>query len=387
MSDTASPPSKSPPAIAKFCLRCRQHLPDGGETCPNCGLPYNPYAPATYRTANLFRGWKFWFPGFCLAVASGVISYAVVVQIGQMGWALFVSVPASFGAILGYATRARIWWAVSLALVVVASVVMALVWVNLAGFFCGVTLGAFFLGPAMVGVTLGWLLREFLKNSRWSQRQFLPLVFFALIPYAAELVEYQLPRRTEVATVVTDLTFHATPEQAWRSIQFYEQVEHAPPLLLRLLLPRPVRRDGNARAVGEVVRCIYDRGQLVKKITRRVEQRELAFDVIEQKLHFEQDVTLLDGRFEVEPLDADRTRVRLTTRYRRHLRPTWEWRPVEEAVIHALHGHVLEGMRRKAEQPVGPKRYPPPAESRPVIPVAQGGPVSQGDSVAQGGPR
>ncbi len=143
----------------------------------------------------------------------------------------------------------------------------------------------------------------------------------------------------------TALTFHATPQQAWDSILFYEQVEHAPPWLLTLALPRPVRAEGSKAAVGDVQRCLYENGHLVKRVTRCQVGRELAFEVLDQHLHFERDVTLRDGAFGLEPLDAGETRVVLTTRYIRHLRPAWLWEPMERKILHTLHGHVLEGMR------------------------------------------
>ena len=44
------------------------------------------------------------------------------------------------------------------------------------------------------------------------------------------------------------------------------------------------------------------------------------------------------------------------------LRPAFIWEPIERRVIHTLHGHVLEGMRRKAEGPQANDKPPPPYE-------------------------
>jgi hypothetical protein len=165
--------------------------------------------------------------------------------------------------------------------------------------------------------------------------------------------------------VCTAQTIQATPQQAWASILFYEQVDHAPPWLLTLALPRPVRAQGSKAAVGDVQRCIYENGHVVKRVTRRVDRRELAFEVLDQHLHFERDVTLRDGAFCLEPLDAGGTRVVLTTRYIRHLSPAWLWEPMERQILHTLHGHVLEGMRRR----LGTGFYeetPAPLDERPT---------------------
>lgn len=217
---------------------------------------------------------------------------------------------------------------------------------------------------------LGAMLRSRLRTSVWSQRHFLPLVALTCLPYGVQWVENQLPRRTEVATVQTELRVDATAEEAFRAVQFYEQVEHDPPWLLHLALPRPIRSQGSKESVGNVVRCYYDRGYLVKRISERVENERLAFDVLEQQLGFEHDVKLQHGSFEIVPDDGAhrrRCRIVVTTTYERYPRPTWIWQPFEELVVHTLHEHVLEGMRRSINARRGdepPARYPLPATPR-----------------------
>ncbi len=97
------------------------------------------------------------------------------------------------------------------------------------------------------------------------------------------------------------------------------------------------------------MRCVYERGHIVKQITEVRQERLLAFRVVEQKLHFERDVTLLDGSFELVPAEGMATQVVLTTRYVRHLYPEWLWGPIERKVVRALHGHVIDGMGLDAQ--------------------------------------
>ena len=229
-----------------------------------------------------------------------------------------------------------------------------------------------FLIPTTLGVLLGVALRKSLKNSAWDQRAFLPVVLLAIAPYGCQLVELAIPNRVEIATVRTELTIDATPEEAWNAIMFYEDVAHEPPWLMRLVLPRPLRSEGDKSRVGEDVKCFYDRGYLSKRITRRDQPRLLAFDVTEQHLHFEHDVELRDGSFEIEPLPGGKSLIRLTTRYERKLAPRFVWAPIERHVLHTLHGHVLEGMRREAERqrrPADdPPKYPAPAPADSTTP-------------------
>jgi len=354
-----------------YCLRCNQALYELGQaTCTSCGWQYDTERPETYRSEPMFLRWKYWFPAVCLSVASGVISYAMCLTTGELGFALFVAVPISFGSILGYATRAHVWFVVLLALVVVGAVVCALMSMNLAGFFCGLTLAGIFVLPALVGVTLGLILRSLLKSSGWDQRWYLPLLMLAALPYLVQAIELRFPRRHEVATVTTSLTIDTTPEEAWHALTFYEEVEHEPSWLLRLALPRPLRSEGDKTREGSIVRCYYDRGELAKRISRVDPPGLLAFDVVGQELHFERDVRLLDGSFRLTGDALGHTQVELTTRYERQLAPKWLWEPIERMVVGSLHEHVLEGMRRATEAETHhgpPPRDEYPATARPLI--------------------
>jgi hypothetical protein len=373
-----TPPPGSPSASDRYCLKCQAPLPAAGDNpkCTECGWQFNPDDPATYRTHQSLSRWTYWFPGFCLAVASGVISYAICLQSGEMGLALFIAVPISIGAILGYGTRPT--WAILilLGIAAVGSVVLALVSMNFAGFFCGLTLSLIFVVPVMGGIVLGLLLRAWLMHRKWDHRWYFPLIFFIALPYAVQGIENVLPRRVELAIVRTGLTVHATPQEAWNAIMFYEEVEHAPPWLLRLALPKPIKSVGDKRKEGETIRCFYDRGHLCKRISQCEPGRLLAFEVTEQELHFERDVLLRDGSFEISPSGPETTRITLTTRYQRRLSPRWLWEPIERRVVHNLHGHVLKGMKEHAEKSQNPTpaddnpRYRQP-DSTVAIPVAQ----------------
>ena len=354
------------PAV-KYCVRCQAQLPSAAQgRCSWCSTEYNTDQPESFKQQRDFLGWKFWFPGFVLAVVSGVLSYGTILSSGEMGFALFLCTPISFGAILGYSTRASIWWAVALGLTAIACVCFVLVVMDFSGIFCGLTLGGIFFAPALVGVTLGWLLRIFLHRSTWDQRHYLPVLFWLSFPFLSAFAESFAPPQHEVAEVRTALTFHSTPQEVWDSIVFFEEIEHEPSWKMKLAMPRPVRTEGRKSQPGDVTRCIYTKGYIVKRITRAEPGRELAFEIDEQSIHFEHDVRLRGGSFELRDLGDGRTEVVLTTRYQRWLRPAAVWQPIEETVIHELHNHVLEGMRLKAESASPPYSPPtPPVVSPP----------------------
>lgn len=380
---------------SRYCLRCSHRLgalpTDTFQRpiCPECRLPYNPANPETYATAPRQR-WLFWLALAILLFINGCLTYIVILWMeqtdpaSQLGSALFLAVPFSLGALLGYLTRPGVWGGVLLSIFAVLVLASVMFLIGLHGAFCFLTLGAFAVIPAVVGAVFGWALRRIFYRSAWDGRRYFFLLGLAALPFGVDQVERKLfPMDTDIAEVRTEAVFPAPPARVWDRIVFYEQVEREPSSwLLRFALPRPVRAEGSKAAVGDVQRCIYRHGHLVKVITERVHPERLAFRVAEHHLLIERNVTLLDGAFLLEPCAGGQTRVILTTRYQRHLRPAWMWEWVERRVVHALHGHVLEDMRCGVGEPSPPPAYPPPA--KPTVLLSQPAP---GVSLEKGGCR
>ena len=102
---------------------------------------------------------------------------------------------------------------------------------------------------------------------------------------------------------------------------FYEEVNHAPSQLFQLALPMPGRSEGDQLREGKLIRCSYDRGYLEKRISEVEMDRRLTFQVVHQEFHFERDLTLHDGSFQIVP--------RLMNK-----RAEWFSRPVINAIWH-----------------------------------------------------
>ena len=58
---------------------------------------------------------------------------------------------------------------------------------------------------------------------------------------------------------------------------------------------------------------------------------------------------LSGGGYTLRELPDGRTEVAVMTRYVGGRRPGWFWKPVEAAVCHLFHRHLLAAMRRKVE--------------------------------------
>ncbi len=170
-------------------------------------------------------------------------------------------------------------------------------------------------------------------------------------------------RKAVGETVPTQLCFDGRPEQVWNHLLFYEEVPGPPPLLLRALLPNPVRTEGVKNRVGSSVRCVYRGGDLVKRITRVEPPHLLEFEVIEQHLGIESCILTLGGSYEIRAC-GPATKVTVITNYQAYLRPRYLWRPFEAFFVRQLHRHILRALRL-AVPPTDPLMRPFVAESRP----------------------
>jgi hypothetical protein len=85
-------------------------------------------------------------------------------------------------------------------------------------------------------------------------------------------------------SVVTRMSFPAGPAEIWERLMYYEQILKRAPMLLRFLLPTPIRAEGSKSKVGCESRCHYTDGYLLKRATRIVRKQCLQFEIVEQQL-------------------------------------------------------------------------------------------------------
>jgi hypothetical protein len=152
------------------------------------------------------------------------------------------------------------------------------------------------------------------------------------------------PRNAETDAVATLMDLAASPEAVWKRILFHEEVPKRPATLLKLFLPPPVSTKGDKTKIGGLVHCLYEDGDLLKRITNLEPPRLMEFEVLEQHLGVEDCVATTDGSYVIRAIPGG-SEVALTTRYHGHLRPRRMWRPLERYLAHQVHRHILEGMR------------------------------------------
>jgi hypothetical protein len=156
-------------------------------------------------------------------------------------------------------------------------------------------------------------------------------------------------------SVTTEVVLARPSEKIWNDLMFYEQVPYPPPLLPRLLLPTPERAEGCGNEVGDETRCVYRDGYLIKRLTQVDRERYFRFDVVVQALRIRGKIRLIGGSYTLDALPDGSTRIQAETRYFSPRRPSWLWKPIEAAVCHAFHRHILAAIGR------GGKALPEPS--------------------------
>jgi hypothetical protein len=331
------------------CLKCGYILTGlDAARCPECGSAFDLNDSSSYSTKPLFDRWRFWLPGFLLALGAGAVLYPLLIFYVGFGNTVTLLLPLCLGALIGYACRVSRFLSILLALFVLSGLLFGLFSASIVGVYCGLVLGAVALGPLAIGTVLGAILRHFLKNSTWDQRWHLPILLLLIAPLISAEIEAQFTNPYPDETISTSVILPAPADRAWNTVMFYEEVRQPLPLLMRFALPRPLYTHGSMESVGDIKVCIYTKGRLVKRITQRVPDSILSFDVVEQSKIEVRSVVLKTGSFRFVPVSADQTRVTLSTTYQPLLGPRWAWRWSEKIGVHTLHEYILNGMRLKA---------------------------------------
>ena len=292
----------------------------------------------------------FWSPAFALAVGGGAVLWLLADAWGSWGYAAVLGVPFVIGCFLGYGLRVRKLVLILLVAVVAGGLVGGAVTAEIAGLLCGLILLAILVGPALLGLAVGVILRNRLRKTDFSQRDYLPIILLFLATGGIIYMESAFVGRSPEETVRTSRILPFDARQVWDSLVFYEEVRHEPPLLARIGLPHPLYTSGEILGVGDITRCVYNKGWLVKRITEYQLTELLSFDVVEQHGIEDRSVRLVSGSFEFERVGPGQTRVTLTTVYEPLLSARPVWRPFEIQIARSLHDHVLTGIEFEARR-------------------------------------
>lgn len=163
--------------------------------------------------------------------------------------------------------------------------------------------------------------------------------------------------------VTTSVEVTAPPEVVWPHVIAFSPLEPPKDWFFRAGIAYPTGATIEGEGVGAVRRCEFSTGAFVEPITAWEPPHRLAFDVAAQPPpmaewspwrhvtppHLDGYMASRRGEFRLIPLPGGRTRLEGSTWYSLDMGPTLYWRVWAEALLHAIHGRVLEHIVARAE--------------------------------------
>ncbi|WP_420456639.1 SRPBCC family protein [Rubrivirga sp.] len=300
-----------------------------------------------------------------LAVAATAVGALGVVWVSadalaSYGWGLFVGVPFALGmaAAMLYQVHGprEMSEAVGVACLAVTLLAAGIAVVALEGVICLVMAAPIAYALASLGAVFGHLFASgglAIRPALWA---------VGVVP-ALVGVEAAAPPVAPLTPVTTAVEIAAPPDVVWRHVVAFSDLPAPDDWVFGTGIAYPVRATIDGSGVGAVRRCEFTTGAFVEPITVWEPGRRLAFDVLEQPApmrerglfgdvhapHLDGYFVSERGQFLLTALPGGRTRLEGTTWYRHRIWPSAYWRLWSDAVLHRIHGRVLDHVRTLAE--------------------------------------
>jgi uncharacterized membrane protein YhaH (DUF805 family) len=317
------------------------------------------------RPAPRPRPYERRLPSALLAVAAGTLvalgALALSVYgLAAYGLALFLGTPFVVGAITAWIFNRRYpaspGETVEVVTLTLACVGGVLLLVAAEGALCLLMAAPLALGIGIMGGALG----RRIAGGADEPASHAALALLTL-PLGAALDARQEPaglREVRSAVVIA-----APPAAVWDAVIAFPPLPRPSELVFRLGVAHPVRARLDGRGVGAVRYCEFSTGAFVEPITAWEPGRRLAFDVAEHPRplmewspyrdvvppHLDHYFRSRRGEFRLVALPDGRTRLEGSTWYELRIEPVAYWTIFADAIVHRIHGRVLEHVKVVAE--------------------------------------
>ncbi len=182
----------------------------------------------------------------------------------------------------------------------------------------------------------------------------LVIVLFALLPTMVGAEHVTKPEPL-LFTCETSVVVDAPPENVWRHVVSFSDLDPPNDWLFRSGVAYPIRARIEGTGVGAVRRCEFSTGAFVEPIEVWDEPRLLRFAVTSNPApmrewnplfeihppHLEDFLVSKQGQFLLTPLPGGKTLLKGSTLYQHGLWPASYWRLRSDPIIHRIHGRVL----------------------------------------------
>jgi hypothetical protein len=298
------------------------------------------------------------FLGVPLTVLSVVM---ITVMYSLYGVALFVLLPFALGFVVtsavGHNRPLGGGDAALCSSIVVLVVGLALLFVAIEGALCLIMA----LPIALPLSILGGLAARAMQGHAVAQGPLAMLLFFGVSPAGVD-VEHAIAPKPSLFAVTTGIEIEAPVERIWQTVLQPAVLRKPVSLVFRagVAYPRASHIEGSGPLA--IRYCDFSTGKLVEPVLIWDEPRQLRFRVASNPLpmeewspyakihppHLEGFLVSRQGEFRLTALSSGRTRLEAATWYQHNLWPEQYWRWWSDAIIHEVHGMVLENIRERA---------------------------------------
>lgn len=298
--------------------------------------------------------------GAVVAFALGRVS---VTLFRNYGFALFFAVPFAAGflatALLAAFRRVSLGNSVWHALTASAFLAFGCIVTLWEGLIC-IVLSA---PLAIVAAVSGSMTAYALFHRRRAPRPMFPALVVAAICLASPVTETRLLDREPAFEVSDSIDITAAPARVWQVIVTLDRLPEPDDWVLRSGVACPQSVEIKGRGEGALRVCRLSTGVMPERITSWEANRLLAWralatpppmrevnplgEVDPPHLHGYWEV--LEGSFQLTPLEGGRTRLTRRTLYRHRLEPAAYWRVFTDHMASRAHRFVLREVQRQAE--------------------------------------
>ncbi len=297
-------------------------------------------------------------------VLSLILTLLSVFLINSYGAALFLGMPVIVGMIAAYKfnlpKRRRFSSSIGVSLSAMVFACLGMLLFAIEGVICLLMAWPLLIPVSALGGVLGYSLANVGRQpfkSIYAPVFILPLAMWA----ESNVVDSQIlePRVVESSVIVD-----ASADEIWQKVVAFPEIAEAPGGYFDFGIAYPIRARIDGAGVGATRYCEFTTGSFVEPITVWNPPFHLGFDVSEQPdpmtelspyrhvhpPHLEGSFESVRGEFRLVELADGRTRLEGRTWYRLNIGPEWYWRLMTEKIVHDIHLHVLNHIKKECER-------------------------------------
>jgi uncharacterized membrane protein YhaH (DUF805 family) len=304
-----------------------------------------------------------------LPVAAAVVYFGTHI-LRDYGWSLFVGLPFVLPmlsvVIYGFGSEVTQWDCFWIAVLWILLAIVLLVATAFEGLICIIMIVPLAVPIVILGALVGYFILELGPDPPRDLGK-LVIVLFALLPTMVGAEHVTKPEPL-LFTCETSVVVDAPPENVWRHVVSFSDLDPPNDWLFRTGVAYPIRARIEGTGVGAVRRCEFSTGAFVEPIEVWDEPRLLRFAVTSNPApmqewnplfeihppHLEGFLVSKQGQFLLTALPGGKTLLKGSTLYQHGLWPASYWRLWSDPIIHRIHDRVLRHVKTLAESEKSP---------------------------------